>query len=71
MRKYPALVSKLTTLFDGWIVGSAANPENVHPRDYDVLIPFSQWQLASALIPTDATPNTFGGWKCISEGVLK
>lgn len=67
--KIPKLVSDLSTYHDGWIVGSAANPENKSPRDFDIAVPFSKWQEASALIPDDAKRNHFGGWKCISEGI--
>jgi hypothetical protein len=63
----PALVAKLTNFHDGWIVGSAAISET--PRDFDVLIPFSQWAEAAQLIPQDARPNSLGGWKCMSEGM--
>jgi hypothetical protein len=72
MRQYPALVAKLVVCYDGWIVGSAAKPdaelENV--RDWDVIIPYSEWSGAAQLIPLDAKVNTFGGWKCISEGKI-
>jgi hypothetical protein len=33
------------------------------------VIPFSHWKDAAMLIPKDAKVNTFGGWKCVSEGV--
>ena len=41
---------------------------DVELRDYDVIIPYSRWKEAALLIPKDAHPNTFGGWKCLSEG---
>ena len=62
--KFPALVIALTHNHDSWIVGSAANPNNLEFRDIDIIVPYSQWQSASALIPKDAVVNTFGGWKC-------
>ena len=65
----PDLVAHLTHACDAWIVGSAADPENVEPRDYDVVVPFSAWNIATNMIPRDATVNSFGGWKCISCGV--
>ncbi|MDP1712680.1 MAG: hypothetical protein Q8K86_09520 [Candidatus Nanopelagicaceae bacterium] len=37
-------------------------------RDYDVVVPFYEWGKAAVLIPKNAKPNTFGGWKCVSEG---
>lgn len=67
--KHPKLVLSLTHFFDGWVVGSGADPDITNPRDYDIIIPFSRWAEASTLIPMDAVPNHFGGWKCISEGV--
>jgi hypothetical protein len=53
----------LTHNFGGWIVGSAADPNNTQPRDYDVVVPHSRWNAAAFLIPLDAKVNTFGGWK--------
>jgi len=67
--KYPKLVTKLTTLCDGWLVGSSANLDVKKPRDYDVYIPIDKWQPASNYIPLDAKINTMGGFKVICEGV--
>lgn len=70
MHVLPALVCKLTHGHEAWVVGSAADPDcdQSKVRDYDVLVPLTHWQAAAMLIPPDATPNTFGGWKCQSEG---
>ena len=72
MRTTPALVAQLTHVHNAWIVGSAAKEgaDLKIVRDWDVLVPFSNWQAAAALLPKDAAPNTFGGWKCVSEGVV-
>lgn len=67
--KYPELVTKLTTVCSGWIVGSAANPETLEPRDFDIYIPMKYWLEASAFIPKDASINRMGGFKCFSEGI--
>lgn len=67
--KYPELVTKLTTLCDAWIVGSAADPKNFHPRDFDVFVPFKNWLQASNYIPKDAKINRLGGFKCVSDEV--
>ena len=66
----PALVCKLTTTCNAWIIGSAAAPDVdlAKVRDFDVLVPLAYWQQAAQMIPQDATPNTYGGWKCQSEG---
>lgn len=70
MRILPSIVSKLCYSADAWIVGSAASPDlkTDDPRDWDVAVPFSEWHVASSLIPRDANPNSFGGWKFTSEG---
>jgi len=68
--KYPELVTKLTTLCDGWLVGSSADPTNTSPpRDYDIYIPIKNWLTASNLIPRDAKINSLGGFKCLNEGI--
>ena len=69
IRPYPALVTKLCHL-GAWIVGSGADPDKKDPpRDWDVFVPYEFWHKAMLLIPDDAKPNTFGGWKCNSEGI--
>ena len=65
----PKLVIALTHNCDAWIVGSSADPSVESPRDWDVIVPFNCWGLAAHLIPRDAKCNTFGGWKCDSDGV--
>lgn len=67
--KYPELVTKLTTLCGAWIVGSAADPKNNSPRDYDLFVPVKYWLEASNYIPKDCKINRMGGFKCISEGI--
>lgn len=66
----PALVHKLTYGHDAWVVGSAANPDAdlSKVRDYDILVSMNNWREAALLISENATVNTFGGWKCQSEG---
>jgi len=66
---YPSLVSKLVYGHDAWLVGSSANPDvDLNTvRDFDVVVPFNYWKGAALLIPDNAWPNTFGGWKCISD----
>ena len=70
MRALPAIVVQLVNMHDAWIVGSAANPDSKEIRDFDILVPFSEWRYAAILISyyPDARPNTFGGWKLTSEG---
>ncbi len=66
---YPDVVTKLGYNCDAWLVGSAADPANNTPRDYDILVPFYMWHIACLCIPKDATPNSFGGWKFVEKGV--
>lgn len=66
--KYPELVTKLTTLCSGWLVGSSADPNKEETRDFDIYIPMKYWLEASNYIPKDAKINRMGGFKCMSEG---
>ena len=63
----PSLVNLLCTNCDAWIMGGAV--DEVTPRDYDLFIPLSKWKEACALIPKDSKINTFGGFKCLSDGI--
>lgn len=65
MRKVPSIVAKLTHAHEAWIVGSAAMPgvDLGKVRDFDILVPYANWTAAAMLVPDDAKPNTFGGWK--------
>lgn len=64
----PVIVAVLCEKFDAWIVGSAADPENKAPRDWDVMIPWHEWDGAAGLIlalvgADNVRLNAFGGWK--------
>lgn len=67
----PPIIAKLATNFEAWIVGSAASPfTDINcVRDWDVIIPFNLWHKACVLIPKDARPNSFGGWKFTVDGI--
>lgn len=67
--KYPELVTKLTTICNGWLIGSSADENNESPRDYDIFIPIKSWREACSIIPKDSKINSLGGFKCISEGI--
>jgi hypothetical protein len=71
MKILPGIVTKFVMLHDAWIVGSAAKPgtDFTKCRDIDVLVPYAQWPKAALLIPPDAKPNTFGGWKFTTSPV--
>lgn len=62
-RSIPRFVTSVCANFGAWVVGSAADPANHSPRDWDVVVPFSRWNDMAHLIPLSATPNKFGGWK--------
>lgn len=68
-QSYAALVNKLTTICDGWLIDSGAERPFKRPRDYGVFIPLSKWREACAIIPKDARVNKLGRFKCISEGI--
>ena len=63
----PSKVLKLLYDFNGWLVGSSVDKQN--PKDYDILIPFSEWSKACICVPNDATKNRFGGWKFKEDGI--
>lgn len=64
MRVLPRIVNQICMLHDAWIVGRNMNPV----RDYDVIVAFFNWKEVAVLIPIDANPNSFGGWKFTDEG---
>ena len=37
------------------------------PNDYDLLVPLDKWQIIAMLIPEDAKPNKFGGWRFVDD----
>jgi hypothetical protein len=64
----PKLAVAITAL-GGWIVGGAADPTEQNPQDIDILIPFHLWSKVAPLIPSDARPNKFGGWRFMQASV--
>lgn len=62
----PKSVLRLTNL-GCWVVGGAAKPATSSPRDWDLLCPFEFWELVAPLVPPQAVPNSFGGWKFTDE----
>lgn len=53
------------------LVGSYAKyvvGEDVKPSDYDLLVPFIHWQIIAPMVPENATPNRFGGWRFDDQG---
>lgn len=48
------------------LVGSQAKVlmgEEIESNDYDLLVPLERWQTIALLIPENAKPNKFGGWR--------
>jgi len=68
VNRLPRLVWLICGSYNAWLVGSAADPANNDPKDYDIAVPFNDWKNVSLLIPKDAKPTMFGGWKCVSDG---
>ena len=58
----------LACVHGGLIVGSQAKRlagETIKSdtSDWDLLIPFEKWSTIALMIPEDARPNKFGGWR--------
>lgn len=49
------------------IVGSYAKflcgEKDIEPNDFDLIVPIEKWQIIALLIPKNAKPNKFGGWR--------
>lgn len=69
VRVWPKLVQLLCLHHSAWIVGSAADPQKLDPKDIDVIVPWAEWPKVAHQIPKDARPNMFGGWKFVVDGV--
>lgn len=64
-QRLPKLVSKFCNGHGAWIVGSGAR--DTEPKDWDVVVPFNEWKQAALLVPENAKPNSFGGWRCVDH----
>ena len=65
MKLLPPLVYQMC-VHGAYIVGSYAKKltgEDIDTSDFDVLVPPSKWQTIAMLIPSNAKPNRFGGWR--------
>jgi len=71
VKQLSSIAVKLLQLHDGWVIGTAADPscDLKTVRDIDIMIPWSNWSKAALLVPEEAHPNTFGGWKFDKDGV--
>lgn len=69
MNKYPRIVTLLTSQCEAWIIGSAADPNEENPRDYDIFVPIQFWQRASGYLPKDFKVNSFGGLKITEDNI--
>jgi len=62
----PRVVYQMT-VHGAYIVGSFAKKlcgEDIEVNnDFDLLVPLEKWQTVALLIPNDARPNKFGGWR--------
>lgn len=68
----PKIVQLITSLTDGYIVGSAADPTNNNPKDWDVIVPHANWHIAAGVIAAyEKNPNitSFGGWRIEENGM--
>lgn len=76
MKKPHELLSKTAIVLcnnhGGLIIGSFTKflrGEIDNPKDIDIIIPLSEWQIASNYIPKGAIANSFGGFKFVEDGV--
>lgn len=58
----------LACVHGAYICGSqakrlAGEVVNSDSSDWDLLVPFEKWETLALLIPEDAKPNKFGGWR--------
>ncbi len=70
LKRIPRIVRLICGSYDAWIVGGASDPNQSIPKDYDVCVPFRQWKEVALLIPKDARPTLYGGWKFQCDGFL-
>jgi len=68
INRLPRLVRLICSNTGAWLVGSSADPKNTAPKDYDIAVSFKNWYDVAVLIPKDAKPTLFGGWKFKSDG---
>ncbi len=58
--------------YDGWIVGSSADPEKSinEIKDIDIIVPFHQWRKVSKIIASkNSTVNKHGGLRFIEDNI--
>jgi len=67
VNRLPRLARLICSNSNAWLVGSSADPKNNNPKDYDIAVSFSSWPEVALLIPKDAKPTLFGGWKFKSD----
>lgn len=69
----PGVIRSYCYQNDAWIVGSGADYllgiKVDLPRDWDILIPISNWNQACKSIPEGSKTNAFGGVKYTVEGI--
>lgn len=67
INRLPRLVRLICSNSGAWLVGSSADPANPDPKDYDIAVSFKSWGEVALLIPKDARPTLYGGWKFVSD----
>lgn len=72
LKDLPITAEVICCEYDGWIIGSAANPDvDVDSvGDIDIIVPFHQWRKVSKIAASmDAMLNKHGGSRFIDEGI--
>lgn len=66
LKLVPDIVRVLCFSYNSWIVGGAAEfmcDKVDSVKDWDIIVPISNWQKASRILPYGCKTNTFGGIK--------
>ena len=66
----PAVVYQMCVqgaLIAGSLAKKMCGDEDIEPGDYDLLVPLERWQTIALLIPENAKPNKFGGWRFYTD----
>lgn len=75
LEDFPDFLRPLCIDHGAWVVGSAAqyiigvSLSDSKPRDWDVLVPLTEWPKACRLVPWKAVANSFGGYKIEVQGI--
>lgn len=74
LKDLPITAEIICCEYEGWIIGSAANPEAKINRiiDIDIIVPFYQWRKVSKIVAwvEGAELNKHGGTRFKQDGIM-